>query len=243
MVSKETNPFRKPIKAGPLSHRVMDEIRKAMLNGDLKPGDRLPTETELSESLGVGKSSVREAVKMLEVLGVLDTRQGDGTYLASRQKEQHVNPLVYQLILLQGGEDSIFELRAMFEPAYSLLALHNATEADIRKLEQAHADFREKVSHGTQQADDDLAFHRAMLEATHNPYVVRIGETILQLFSATIARSMKHIPERAVQDHEAILQAFLKKDATTMQHAIHESFAGWRSMMADPPQPPNPNGS
>lgn len=226
-------PFRKQLKTGPLSHRVMDEIRHAMLNGDLKPGDRLPTETSLSESLGVGKSSIREAVKMLEVLGVVETRQGDGSYIASSQKEQHVNPLVYQLILLQGGENRIFELRAMFEPAYTMLALQNVTDEDLRKLKKVHEQFCERVANGAQQADDDLDFHRAILDATHNPYVIRIGETILQLFSATIAKSMKHIPERAVQDHERILDAFLRKDPASLQTAIHHSFEGWKSMMTE----------
>lgn len=226
-----SNPFKKQLKSGPLSHRVMDEIKIAMLNGDLNPGDRLPTETSLSESLGVGKSSIREAVKMLEVLGVVETRQGDGTYITSSNKEQHVNPLVYQLILLQGGENRIFELRAMFEPAYTMLALNNATDDDLKTLQNVQEQFREKVAHNTQQADDDLAFHRTILEATHNPYVIRIGETILQLFSATIARSMKHIPERAVQDHDLILDAFLRRDQSSLQAAIYQSFEGWKSMM------------
>lgn len=225
--------FQKPIKSGHLSHRVMEELKGALLNGSLRPGDRLPTETELSESLGVGKSSVREAIKMLEVLGVVETRQGDGTFIASKQVEQHVNPLVYQLILLQGTNTQILELRAMFEPAFSLLAVRNATDVDIRNIREVHDAFCQKVQAGTQQAADDLAFHKAILQATHNPYVMRIGETVMQLFSSTIEKSMKRIPERAVTDHEAILAAFLSKDEGRLLKALMDSFEGWMSMMED----------
>ncbi len=223
--------FKKSIKSGPLSHRVMDEIKSALLNNSLHPGDRLPTETEMSDSLGVGKSSVREAIKMLEILGVVETRQGDGTFITNKQIEQHVNPLVYQLILLQGTNAQIMELRAMFEPAFCKLAVLNVTDEDILNIRKVHKTFCEKVSNGTQQADDDLAFHKAILQATHNPYVIRIGETVMQLFSATIEKSMKRIPERAVADHEAILAAFLSRDEGLLQNTLMASFDGWMSMM------------
>ena len=93
----------KPVRNKSLSKMVMESIKEVLIQKTLKPGDRLPTETELCESLGVGKSSVREAIKMLEVLGVVETRQGEGTYIAKKIAETSVNPLVYQLLIDDGS--------------------------------------------------------------------------------------------------------------------------------------------
>ncbi len=221
----------KPVKNKSLSKMVMERIKEALIQKSLKPGDRLPTETELCESLGVGKSSVREAVKMLEVLGVVEARQGEGTFVARRVSETSVNPLVYQLLIDDGGVSDILELRRMFEPSYTLLAMEKATQEDVARLREVHGAFAAAVERGTQTAEDDMAFHYAVLEATHNPFIIRIGRTIMQLFQVSIGESMKEIPQRAVADHEKILQAFLARDPRALRQAVLESFDGWASML------------
>ena len=93
----------KPVRNKSLSKMVMESIKEVLIQKTLKPGDRLPTETELCESLGVGKSSVREAIKMLEVLGVVETHQGEGTYISEKIPENSLNPLVFQLLIDYGN--------------------------------------------------------------------------------------------------------------------------------------------
>ena len=223
--------FIKRIKNESVAKTVMEQIKTALINKTLLPGDRLPTETEMCTSMGVGKSSIREAIKMLSILGVVETRQGDGTFISSSVGEHCVNPLVYQLLIDYGNNTDIAELRSMFEPAYTLLALKKATHEDIKHITSISEDFKEKVKFKVQKADDDLNFHRAILEATHNPLIIRIGLTIMQLFYASIANSMQQIPDRAVRDHYNILQAFIKKDEKALLEAVYKSFEGWLSMM------------
>jgi GntR family transcriptional repressor for pyruvate dehydrogenase complex len=219
------------IKNSSVAQTVMEQIKNALINKTLSPGDKLPTESEMCASMGVGKSSIREAIKMLSILGVIETRQGDGTYISSSVGGHSVNPLVYQLLIDYGTNNDIFELRSMFEPAYTIIALHKAAPEDIKQITNAFEAFKKKVGEHTQKADDDLDFHRAILEATHNPLIIRIGLTIMQLFSASITNSMLQIPKQAVKDHEKILQAFLKKDEEELLKAVYESFEGWKSMM------------
>jgi len=119
----------------------------------------------------------------------------------------------------------------MFEPAYVLLAMEKASADDINKIKKVHEEFKTKVNQGKQTADDDIAFHLSILEATHNAYIIRIGTTIMHLYQASIANSMSQIPNQAVRDHNNILQAFLKKDEKSLQEAIYNSFDGWLSMM------------
>lgn len=217
----------KPVKNKNLSRMVMERIKEALIQKELRPGDRLPTETELCESMGVGKSSVREAIKMLEALGVVETHQGEGTYIAMHISEQSVNPLVYQLLIDDGNASDILELRKLFEPSYTLLALEKAEPEDLERLCAAQRRFSDAVETGTQTAEDDMAFHYAILDATHNPFIIRIGHTIMQLFQISIGESMRKIPHRAVSDHQKILDAFLAQDREALRKAVWESFEGW----------------
>jgi GntR family transcriptional repressor for pyruvate dehydrogenase complex len=221
----------KPVANGSVSKIVMERIKEGLIKKELIPGDKLPTEAELCKGMGIGKSSVREALKMLEVMGVVESRHGDGYYISSSVPENSINPLVYQLLLDQGNNLDILELRSMFEPAYALMAMKKATDSEILNLVSICENFEKKVADGNQNADDDLRFHIAILHITDNPFVIRIGLTIMQLFHASISKSMQRIPERAVKDHRNILDAFIKKDEKKLLDAVNSSFDGWTSIM------------
>jgi len=217
------------IKAQNISFHVLERIKSIILNENLRPSDRIPTESELSKRLGVGKSSIREAVKMLEALGVLDTRHGDGTYIKSEPCADLINPLAYQLLVLERTPKEIIELRATFEPAFTLAAMRSATTDDIKRIESTIEALVRSINLGIQTAEEDLSFHYAILASTHNPFIILIGRTILQLFSASIDRSMRSIPEVAVKDHMKIFEAFCAKDEKNLLAAIEESYKGWIS--------------
>lgn len=221
----------KRIKKPSITNEVMQCIYDALLHGELKGGDLLPSEAELSEQLNVGKSSVREAIKMLSAIGVVESVQGEGTFVRTSVDDAALNPLTYQMLLMQDTDENILELRYCIEPAYTMLAMTKATEADLEKIRAAVASLEEKVLAHTQTAQDDLAFHEAILEATHNPYMIRIGRTVLQLFEASIQKSMCNIPDQAVEDHHRILDAFERKDRDALHAAVMQSFVGWESML------------
>lgn len=223
--------LQKVIKKPSIANTVMQNITQAIMNREIKPGDLLPSEAVLSENMGVGKSSVREAIKMLSIMGVVESVQGEGTFVRDSVDESGINPLIYQMILFQGGTEDIFELRMMFEPAYVLLAMKKATEEDVAGIRKTVDHLEARVRLGKQTARDDLAFHEAILRATHNPYVIKIGLTVLQLFEASIRSSMSNIPEQAVTDHKRILRAFLEKDDKNLLEAVYRSFEGWSKML------------
>lgn len=207
---------------------VLERIKEALISKELRPGDFLPSEEELARNLGVGKSSVREAVKMLQAIGVAEVLRGQGTVIRRELGEDILNPLIFALILEEIDISNLIDLRMMFEPAYSLMAMDRATPTDIEAIRATVDHFERVIADGTQTAEDDIAFHRAILVATHNPFVVRIGETILQLFTASIRRSMREIPDTALADHSAIFDAFLARDPQRLRDAILTSFEGWR---------------
>lgn len=217
-----------PLANRSLVDRIIDRITEALIRNELAPGDKLPTENELVVSLGVGKSSVREAIKILQAMGVVEVRRGEGTFVARSAPSMGINPMLYQLLLDQGSMQDIFALREVFEPGYTLLAMHSASEADIKNIERTLVSFEKLVSENRQTGEDDLSFHLAILEATHNPYVIRIGKMILKMFMGSVSRSVRNVPQQAVGDHRRIYEALVARDETRLHRAVLDSFLGWQ---------------
>jgi GntR family transcriptional repressor for pyruvate dehydrogenase complex len=206
-------------------------IHDALLHKALRPGDFLPSETELTKTLGIGKSSVREAVKMLQAMGVVEVRRGQGTIVRRQPGPDYISPLVFQLIMEAGYPDDLIDLRLMFEPAYAVMAMERATGGDHERIRGAMERLERAVASGTPAAEDDIAFHLAILKATKNPLVIRIGETIFQLFKPSISVSMQHIARRAVEDHRRIFEAFRSGDAAQLRAAVLKSYDGWKESL------------
>lgn len=231
MEEQQTTLLGAPVQQRSVVTLVIERIKEALINKHLKPGDFLPSEAELVKNLGVGKSTVREAVKMLQAMGVVEVRRGQGTVIREHPGEDLINPMIFQMIVQNGTPTDIVDLRMMFEPAYTLMAMERATPEDIANIRATIEQFEAKIHHHTQQAEDDLAFHYAILKSTHNPFVIKIGETVLQLFKASITRSMHTIPEVALRDHRQIFEAFCAKDAHQLHTAIVRSFDGWKQSL------------
>lgn len=219
--------LEKPIGREALVDQVIDRITTALIHRELKPGDRLPTENELMSSFHVGRSSIREAIKILQSLGIVEVKRGNGTYVATRLTGNALNPMLYQMLLDPGTMEDLIELRCMFEPAYTVLAARNATDQDLEKILAEQKRLEALAKEGKHTGDDDIAFHNAILEATHNPYVIRIGKLILNLFVESVGRSSVRVPEVVLEDHRNICNALLSRDEEAIRDAVLRSFKGW----------------
>lgn len=207
---------------------VIDRIREAIVSRELKPGDYLPSETELVNRLGAGKTSVREAIKSLEAMGVVEVRQGHGTIIRKDPGADLISPLVFQLLLQKGTVDELLDFRKFFEPTATVVAMHNATDNDKARLKENVRAHQEKVKAGTHSVEDDLEFHRIIFESTHNPYITLLGNTILQLFEPSMRESARTIPDVTLKDHKKILAAFNSGDDNKLLAAVLDSHEGWK---------------
>lgn len=229
MKVKKTTSLNTPVGQSSVVEMVIERIKEAIIGQELKPGDYLPTETELVASLGVSKTSVREAVKMLQAYGVLEVQQGRGTKVSENINGGTITPLVYQLLLARGTTQELIDFRMMFEEAYTIMALDHATPGDIERIASTIEDLEQAIAENRQTAKEDLAFHLEMLRSTHNPLIIRVGETIMDLFKVSIGYSVLHHPEIALRDHKRIFEAFCKKDKANLRKVIQGSFEAWRS--------------
>lgn len=215
------------IKTRSLVDQIIDSITNAIMDNSLKPGDRLPTENELAESFQVGKSSIREAIKVLQAVGIIEVRRGEGTFVANPVSGNTLNPVLYQMMLDSEPIGKLLELRMIFEPAYTVLAMKNATLEDLARIKEAKEKFEELVRNGKQRGKDDIEFHRCILYATHNAYVIRIGEMILQLLLHSIDKGCRGSAQKAIEDHDNIYNAMLAGNEEVVRLEVMNSFEFW----------------
>ncbi|MBI5790962.1 MAG: FadR family transcriptional regulator [Rhodocyclales bacterium] len=214
-----------------LSEEVSVELQQRVARGELKPGDRLPTEKALGEAFGVSRAVVREAIARLKADGLIETRQGSGAFVVEAPKAinlrfwQGAGPALDEL-------RDIFELRAMVEGAVAELAAQRRDEHDLSAMKehlQAMDDAMESGVDGT-GADDN--FHVAMAKATHNSYIRRLVEFLGQHFSDSRKLSwldtnlQLKLPHASQREHRALLDAIAKGDAEAARRRAHEHLRG-----------------
>lgn len=213
-----------------LVQKIINKIKNALLEKDLKAGDKLPSEIDLARSFGVSRSAVREALKMLVALGVAESRQGDGTYIAKKISSTVVDPLIFSLIIEDRTPDELLELRKMIELGILEIVVDKVTEKDIQRMEKAIDELEENYRRGNTEPDTlaecDLKFHYAFAQASHNPSIEKVARTIWELYAASIKRSAQF--ERATVHHKRILLAIKEKDLGKAKKAINISLEVWK---------------
>ena len=209
------------IPARSRSNVVIDGIRDMITSGRLVPGSRLPAERELSGLLGVSRGPLREGVRALVILGVLETRQGDGTYVTSLGPGQLLEPLG-MLTELQSPEDSVHMLgvRRVLEPEAAAHAAVRMTEADLAEAERILAVGQSLLDGGTDvdleaAIDVDTDFHSLIARASGNPAFAAIIEALVgRTARARLWRAIHQhgAVETTQQEHRAILDALVARD-------------------------------
>jgi GntR family transcriptional repressor for pyruvate dehydrogenase complex len=215
---------------------VLIQIKESIMRGELVPGDRLPGASELADKLGVGISSVREAIKMLESMGAVESRQGEGTFICDACHEGAANAFEIQLMLLPRTAEHLVQFREMFETAYTHLAMREATPGDLKKVEAVvlgqEAKVQEQSPNALTSAQDELDFHRSVLYCTHNPYVIKIGEVSLKLLFDVLQDRLAPLSiANAARDHRDILEALREKDSALLNEVFKRSFPNWFSRL------------
>lgn len=225
---KGISSFKKPVnQQQSVVHLVVERIKQALLQKELRPGDFLPSETELTKSLGISKSSVREAVKMLQAMGVVEVHRGQGTIISKQPSRDYINTLLFQLIVEDSNPRHIVDLRIMFETACTVMAMENASDDDTERIKETISGMEKSIKTGRPKIDKDFEFHLAILESSHNPLVIMLGEMVFELFRQSISTSMLKSPEKALRDHKRIFNAFRKKDEEKLRKEIVRSLRRW----------------
>lgn len=217
--------------------RIITRITNAIINGELLPGQKIPTENELCESMQVGRNSVREAIKALVAMGVLVIKRAEGTFVAEGFSDRMLDPMVYGLILEGGNTKHLIELRRLLDVGVLNLAIRNGTQEDIEGLKQSFNKFYQTVRSDLsieEILNADIQFHRTLEKAVHNPLVEKIGAVVERLSRQTRARATEQFIRNKELDkicemHQRILNVLINKDEAAIADVIDEHYEYWKS--------------
>jgi DNA-binding FadR family transcriptional regulator len=223
-----------PIHSNTVVQQIIDKITQSLIKGELKPGDRLPPEPELALQLGVSRTSLREALKTLNGLGVLISKKKGGTFIATSGSQSMLDPMIFNLIIDKGDTDELFELRVLLEVDAIELAMRKATEADLKALAAEIDRFEKSIPGGDLDllADLDVQFHLHVLEIAHNSPFIRLSRVVTQLFSYPIEKALKLIgPEQVLESHRTLYKYIVDRDLLKAKDHIIKAFESSRQFL------------
>jgi len=226
-----------PIKKISISESVLKTIVELIRNGDLKPGDKLPSIQLFSEKLQVGASSVREALKQLQVMGVIEIKQGEGTFVKERVGMDSLsNYLGYLLDLKKQDILHLMEVRKIVERGAVALAAERASEDEINRLGNMIQRMREIIDEPTEFAEENVKFHLAITETSKNPILSLIFNSVYDLFmkEQEVVAKILDLKYESIESHINIWTAIknhnIKKAIKEMEkHLNHVQKAILRS--------------
>lgn len=198
----------KPIKRSRLYEEVVERLKEFIDVQQLKPGDRLMSERELAERLGVSRTSVRQALTALRVLGLVDIRHGDGIYL-TRPPDAVLPSLARELIESHEHLPAVVEVREAIESQTSRLAARRRTPTDLTEMRAALDEMACAIETGDDPANGDERFHWAITRASRNPILLQLWEQLAERIDQTRRASLARPgrPPHSLAAHELILEA------------------------------------
>lgn len=195
---------------------VITHIQNRILCRELKVGDRIPPEGELCAMLNVSRTTVREAMKQLEAIGIVTVRRGDGTYVAEPVNIFYKSPIIFRLLLSNMTWDEIFQFREVMEFSVIRCAIQNGvTEEDIESLRTTnHNIFKLQKSGGSlrEYYSADHSFHQKMAEIARNRMLSDIYDILFDLTEPLIQNTYSEGLNPALDSHEAVILALEKRD-------------------------------
>ena len=214
----------KAVRKARLHEQVAKQIERLIAKGVLKPGDRLPPERELAVNFGVGRSSVRDAIRTLEVIGIVESRQGHGTVVREVSPDALVVPLASVLMRKREMIAELLDVRRMIEPALAARAARNATTEEIAHLDDILRRQREKMRRGEPGVEEDSEFHYAIAVAARNTVVLQVLDVLMDLLRESRTRSLQ-VPgrlERSFAGHQRVVRAIKRRDSAAAERAVRQ---------------------
>jgi GntR family transcriptional repressor for pyruvate dehydrogenase complex len=224
-----------------LTDEAITKLRNMIQTGELPPGSRLPPEHQLATELGLSRSGIREAVKVLESARVLDVRRGDGTYVTSLAPRLLLEGVGFAVELLQVEKLlEVMEVRRLLEPAATAVAAARMSEDQLAELDDVMASMRRVVDDAEKLMQYDIAFHRLVMTGTGN-------ETLTSLLDGLSGRTVRariwrglvlgNVAGTTIDEHQAICAALRSRDPSLASAAallhVNTSESWLRTLLAE----------
>jgi len=214
---------------------VARQVQKLIVDGALKPGDVLPPERQLAERFAVSRNSVRDALRVLELTGLIVARHGEGNVVADISTETLVAPIALLLLRKRTQVADLLDVRKMLEPALAARAALHASEAEVARLETILDRQRHKALCGQPTIEEDSEFHYVIALAARNGVVLKLLDLLMDLLRETRARSLQVEGrlERSLKGHERVLEAIRGGDPSAAEREMRAHLEEIESIVLD----------
>lgn len=229
-----------PIRPKKISEEIVEQIKALISKGELKPGDRVPSERELAAMLGVSRPSVREAIMVLDAMGFLESRQGGGTFVRTLTDATISDPLARLVekkdpVMLR----ALAEVRMGLESWSAYLAAKRAEPAEIEEMRRLYKVMEEQAGSGGWDPEVDAEFHYTITAASHNSLQMHVLDSIHSLFHTTIQVALMEFyrqeghTEKLLIQHRSIMEAIAAHDPERAREKMMEHLTMVEDKMAE----------
>lgn len=209
---------------------IIEQIQESILRGELRSGDRLPPERTLSEQLQVSRATVREAIKVLETMGLVESRQGDGTFIVNRAESSAVSALALAFTLEKGTVSDLLQMRRCIEmeACRNIIASGDALEDKICKLDAYLAAYDPAASVSVRSAFD-IGFHSLLVRLSDNLLFSYISNALAHLMrsyveSMTVITDERYAPGTTPTQHRMLVEALRRRDISAAEGVLSQHF-------------------
>jgi GntR family transcriptional regulator, transcriptional repressor for pyruvate dehydrogenase complex len=236
---EKTIPVR-PVRKKSVPEEIIKEIRSLIDEGYLVPGSKLPGERELAQMMNVSRPSLREALKVLSLLGVIVNRPGSGTFLSSASDQWPIEPFSILFLLKKSTLFEIFDARKILEGGVAALASNRRTDEDLKAMEEKLEKMRLNIGSQEKYAKYELEFHRTIIETAGNRVIADLMEKLYQLLKETRARiyqkysfKIRAYREEDFKNHMIIYNAIKGGDALRASKAMAAHLVNFEKRLRD----------
>ena len=217
------------ITSNKIYEQVATRIKQQIVDGKYQPGEKLPSTRELSERYEVGRSTVREALSALKAMGLVETHQGEGSYVRTMNASDMSMPDLASLLMDRETVIELIEARKALEVANAAIAAERRTEADLHQFEAILESMRENLGNEEEGERADMQFHLTLAEATHNSIMARLLATISNQMETAIRETRrlqmyanKSVSAQLWREHQEIFEAIRDQDAHAAQERMKQ---------------------
>jgi GntR family transcriptional repressor for pyruvate dehydrogenase complex len=228
------------IRRESLSDQISAQIQRLIIEGGLTPGEKLPSERELAEQFGVSRTVIREAVKLLQMKGLVRVVSGSGTYVSHVSSEIVADSIGLFMTSHEHTFQDLLEIRRFLEVEIAGLAAERATAEDIQKLEESFSEMKGALANSERTTEDlerfvqaDIKFHQLLSQATKNSLLPLLHDTLNSLlleFSRKVSE-MPGAPEKAVEYHGKVLECVRQKNIEEAQETMSKHLTSAERLM------------
>lgn len=204
-----------------LSQSVADNILSMItIEKRFSVGDKLPNELDLSEELNVSRTTLREAIRILVALDILEIQRGKGTYVKENAFKKQQN--LEQLSNIKVNARDLYEMRLIFEPEAAYYAALRATDSEIKRILEFGKKVEKEISNHQDRTDDEHSFHKAIAQATHNEFMNKLMPILYQAISKGVYLSLQSDKaiEDTINDHRMIMEFLEQRNAEGAKNAM-----------------------